>query len=690
MAKILEHLIKNRLEWFLESKDVLPKSQFGFRKSLSTMDSLSTLVTDIRIAFSKNEYLVGVFLDISSAYDNVLLQLKSLPQGSVLSPILYTIYTFDLDLAVNSICNVLQYADDLALYISTDNLTTANSRLNSTMEYLQCWLTDHGLSLSVSKSSIVIFTRHKNVPNIPVLYNGLPIPIRDKVKFLGMVLDNKLSFTQHIEYISKKCDKNINILRSLSGVWWGSHPFSQKLLYNATRIIRSHLDYGCFLLEPCNKSSLKTLDKIQYKCLRIIIGAMKSYPINALQVECVDPPLNIRRQYLSDRFFFKICQLSSHPLIPRLHLLSEFLSSSRYWLHKDCPHLFNSLVSFLQIPGPIFSCNTSPLFNTPFKAIIYQPNIHLDLDIRKGSPEADLKLKEAIGKNWKDWMTMCTDASKNTDDGCTGAAVWIPRFKIIFSFKCPSLCSIFTAETIAIHEALLYIESHSLDKTVIFSDSKSCLSAILANQFQSKYKFPLILDIKSILYRCHLKGISVCLAWIPSHSGICENDKADLCAKEATRNGTPLNVTYSHDLLSLARRKLVNTWNEIWKASQILKGKHYAAIQDNIPSRPWFFIFNKANKRATSIVCRLRIGHACTYVHLAKLRIRDSSLCECGLNEGNTNHIFFNCTKLSSSLYDYLPSDIPRPIDFNSLLIFTNTSFVYILCDFINSNNIKL
>ncbi|CAK1593332.1 unnamed protein product [Parnassius mnemosyne] len=255
---------------------------------------------------------------------------------------------------------------------------------------------------------------------------------------------------------------------------------------------------------------------------------------------------------------------------------------------------------------------TSPLFNTPFKAIIYQPNIHL----RKGFPEADLKLKEAIGKNWKDWMTMYTDASKNTDDGCTGAAVWIPR--------------------------------------------------------------------------CHLKGISVCLAWIPSHSGICENDKADLCAKEATRNDTPLNVTYSHDLLSLARKKLVNTWNEIWKASQILKGKHYAAIQDNIPSRPLFFIFNKANKRATSIVCRLRIGHVCTYVHLAKLRIRDSSLCECGLDEGNTIHIFFNCTKLSSSLYDYLPPDIPRPIDLNSLLIFTNTSFVYILCDFINSNNIKL
>ncbi|CAF4852676.1 unnamed protein product [Pieris macdunnoughi] len=125
------------------------------------MDSLSIITTDIRIAFKKKQFLVGVFLDIASAYDHVLvpvlrqkmLQLsipeklvrfvcnavsnpyiiirsqntelsprsiwRGLPQGSVLSPLLYNIYTYDLELVVNSFCQVLQYADDVALYFSS-------------------------------------------------------------------------------------------------------------------------------------------------------------------------------------------------------------------------------------------------------------------------------------------------------------------------------------------------------------------------------------------------------------------------------------------------------------------------------------------------------------------------------------------------------------------------------------------
>ena len=77
------------------------------------------------------------------------------------------------------------------------------------------------------------------------------------------------------------------------GVWWGSHQFTLKLLYNA--IIRSHFDYAIFLLDPCYRSALNKLDKIHYKALRIILGAMKSSPTNAMQMECVDPPLHLCR-----------------------------------------------------------------------------------------------------------------------------------------------------------------------------------------------------------------------------------------------------------------------------------------------------------------------------------------------------------------------------------------------------------
>ncbi|CAK1603955.1 unnamed protein product [Parnassius mnemosyne] len=73
LSKIMEHLVKNRLEWLLENRGILPKSQFGFRKGLSTSDS--PLISNVTLAFSQKNFLVGVFLDVCAAYDNVILPL---------------------------------------------------------------------------------------------------------------------------------------------------------------------------------------------------------------------------------------------------------------------------------------------------------------------------------------------------------------------------------------------------------------------------------------------------------------------------------------------------------------------------------------------------------------------------------------------------------------------------------------
>ncbi|CAK1583256.1 unnamed protein product [Parnassius mnemosyne] len=345
LSKVMEHLVKNRLEWILENRSILSRTQFGFRKGFSTMDSLSILVSDIRLAFSNNEYLVGVFVDVRSAYDDVILPLlrqkmqqlniperitnfvsnllsqrrilvrsegkltsprpvwKGLPQGSVLSPLLYSLYTYELDRSVNYLANVLQYADDLVLYASDISFDQAISRLSQAVKFLNFWLIEHGLSICASKSNSVVFTRRRFSPDVPIHIDDSLIPFQTQVKFLGVFLDSKMTGIPHLSYVAAKCEKNLNVIRSLSGSWWGSHPYSQKLLYNA--LIRSHFDYGCFLLEPCSKMALNILDKIQSKCLRIITGAMKSTPILALQVECVEPPLFLRRQYLSERFLFK-------------------------------------------------------------------------------------------------------------------------------------------------------------------------------------------------------------------------------------------------------------------------------------------------------------------------------------------------------------------------------------------------
>lgn len=731
LCKIMEHLLKTRLEWFLEHNNILAKSQFGFRKGMSTMDSLSIIVTDIHLAFKKKQYLVAAFLDVTSAYDNVQLSVlrqtmqnlsipekltrficnllmersisikntncpptsrtvwKGLPQGSVMSPLLYNLYTYDLERCVTPFCNILQYADDLALYLAVDSCSVAESRLNSALMYLNDWLDAHGLSLSASKSSSVIFTKKRTIPDLELLIEDDPIPTDNKVKFLGVILDSRLTGIPHLSYVAQKCEKGINVLRSLSGVWWGAHPYSQKLIYNA--IIRSHFDYGGFLLDPCNKAATVKISRIQAKCLRIISGTMKSSPTNALQVECVDPPLHLRNQYLCDRFFFKLVQVSSHPLLSKLQRLFQITTAQGYRSLRDLPCLLRSFINFFRIRHPIFHYETFPLFSFPYHCLIFKPQILLDFGIQKDSRQPNRQFNRIITEKWSEWLPIFTDASKLSSSGNVGAAVWIPKFRIILNFKLPPGSSVFSGEATAILEAILYAESHSLDNTLIFSDSLSSLYAISANPFKSKLKSPLVLKIRHALFRCLSRGIIIILAWIPAHSGISGNEIVDSCAKEAVESGDLSHFKiHTQDLVSSAKTRLEKSWESSWQSSRTLKGRHYGQIQPLIPKKPWFFKYREMRKTVTSTICRLRLGHSCTPVHLAKIRIRDSSLCECGLADGTPDHLFFECTKLQTSLYDILPGKIPRPVNLKFLLTLSDPSFIHILSKFITSNKIKL
>ncbi|XP_048478653.1 uncharacterized protein LOC125488896 isoform X3 [Plutella xylostella] len=144
----------------------------------------------------------------------------------------------------------------------------------------------------------------------------------------------------------------------------------------------------------------------------------------------------------------------------------------------------------------------------------------MDLGISKDSPAAEKALSAKLNSEWPGWLPIFTDASKLSENSNVGLAVWLPKYKVALSFKRPPESSVFTGEATAILEALLYAESHKLNKTIILSDSASSLQAIISFPFKSKSKFPIILKIRETLFRCMTQGIEVAIAWIPGHSGI--------------------------------------------------------------------------------------------------------------------------------------------------------------------------
>lgn len=727
-AKVGEHLVKSRLEWFIENNQSLSECQFGFRKGKSTLDNLAIFTSDIRVAFSRNESVVASFLDVSSAYDNVCIPIlvqklraigvpykihkfinnllcerpihlrsgslnieaaryvyKGLPQGSVLSPLLYNVYTLDLHKCIPFDCKILQYADDILLYSVSDDLNASSVCINHSLNLLNNWLLNNGLELSPAKSSVVVFTRKRKLTNPIINIGETVVPVSVSIKFLGLVLDNKLTGKAHCEYVVAKCEKNLNILRCLAGCWWGSHPYSLKLLYNA--IIRSVIDYGTFLLFPINRESEMSLDKIQYKALRIIVGAMKNSPKKSLQVECVDPPFKFRRQFISDRFLFRSLQFSYHTLIPIVFRLAFFVNSGSYWSKKNAPLLVNSFNSYRSIKAPISHLPVLPLFTTSYEAIIYEPKIILNFDIHKDDHFANKKFQRIISLNFPDYSLLFTDASKADQRGCVGVGVYHQNFNVVVKKKCPPEASVYSGECLGILEALKYIKMFKIKKSLILSDCRSGLQALRSNLFYSKNISPIIFKIKELLLYFSLNNYSVSLAWIPGHSGILGNERADRAAKEAIICGDLDSfMVCPQDLLLLPKFTMMQAWQSSWVSQSVNDKDNYSNfIQNLIPSKPWFFKF-KFDKTSTSVLCRMRLGFCCSPAFLAKIRIKDSSLCECGLEEGNLNHIFLVCPLYDHSfIYDSLHS---FPVNMNSLL--SAPSNYSILVSFINNNKIKL
>jgi len=205
VLKVLERLVKRRLQRFIELDYLIPNSQWGFRRGRSCDDCLAILNLDIYNSFIKGEWelLGAIFLDIKSAYDNVspailfgiinslkipwgykrflreLLGVRSieiyesslfqglrstykgLPQGSVLSPLLFNLYIKDILSKVLHNYKVIQFADDIVIYCHSKSPDIICLSLVEAFNNINTWLLSINLELSVPKTQFVIFNRGK-------------------------------------------------------------------------------------------------------------------------------------------------------------------------------------------------------------------------------------------------------------------------------------------------------------------------------------------------------------------------------------------------------------------------------------------------------------------------------------------------------------------------------------------------
>ena len=185
------------------------------------------------------------------------------------------------------------FADDSAIYVGHRNVKILKQKIQLSMNIINNWCNKNGFKISINKTTGVLFSKRSNLSKIDIKIEQQLIKMEDSVKFLGVIFDSKLNWKAHIDYVIEKCKKRLNLMRAISGNGWGACKKTLLTIYKA--LIRSILDYGDVAYSSACKRQLDRLSCIQTEALRLCCGAPKGTSTSALQNECGELPLHLRR-----------------------------------------------------------------------------------------------------------------------------------------------------------------------------------------------------------------------------------------------------------------------------------------------------------------------------------------------------------------------------------------------------------
>ena len=350
LSKVYERLLAKRLNAYAESNHLFPNSQFGFRKGLGACDALLTISSVVQKSLDSSHEVRLIGLDFSAAFDrvnhealifklrqmgvggaflNIIIEflasrkqrvavdghysdyrnvISGVPQGSVLGPLLFILYTHDMWFGLEN--KLVAYADDATLLASVpspDRRPDVAESLNRDLARISAWCKSWGMKLNARKTQSMVVSRSRTLAPLhpDLLIDNVPLTTCNCFKILGVILDSKFTFEKHIRSISSSVAQKIGILRKSFKIFG-----DQSILKNCfNSFILPCFEYCSPVWSSAADCHLKLLDK----------------NLNAIKFLILDLRINLwhRRSISSLCMLYKIYHNVEHPMhsiLPSLYL----------------------------------------------------------------------------------------------------------------------------------------------------------------------------------------------------------------------------------------------------------------------------------------------------------------------------------------------------------------------------------
>lgn len=378
LLKIFEKLIKTRLNSWMNS--VLPDNQYGFRHGVGSADTVANLTSFIQGGFQSNKYTLVVYCDIRKAFDcadslsikrklmnnglrgpilwfltNLLESRKAqcilknaiseeyeleegTPQGGILSPDLWNIFYSDIPQDNDIVSSV--FADDTAFCIQYDksDKQLAFQKMNALLDKVSKWAIQNRIEFSARKCEFVVYSRNILKTKVPDIYmTDLSGKVRlsrvQSYKYLGLVLDYRLTFREHIRNMCKELDKRLTVFRFIGGSMKADRK-TMELLYRS--YIQGFTDYGTVVYGCASPCVLEKLHAKIRKFARILTGSIRGTRNEELIKEAYIQLPKSRRELFLLRLRIRIEHSQLRSMKSRFSEFCDVQATSRHsWIFPD-------------------------------------------------------------------------------------------------------------------------------------------------------------------------------------------------------------------------------------------------------------------------------------------------------------------------------------------------------------------
>ena len=535
--------------WYLNENilhsNIWHKHVFAYRQGLSTESALHKVISNIEKAKEYGNHVVVVFLDIESAFNKVpvfsmiralkkvgtdmaLVRLignilsdreilsemsgesaeikvgRGCPQGGILSPVLWNLVMNEAMKTGEKVKAVKPYgyADDLSLLAQGIDMNTIIDNLQYNLNIYEKWADENHLRFSPSKTKAMVFTNKRKYNMKAITIHGKKIEIVDTFKYLGVTIDNRLTWNQHINTVRNKAMASLQQCRKVVGKDWGVTPKVTMWLF--VGVIRPILLYSSIVWTKAmeDKTKVDRLSKVQNIAMRMICSGRKSTPTKAMEVILGLEPIDIKVKETALKTMQRLIATDIwEPGIPGVKN-----THNKY---------LESLVKKAGLTKEVMEVDRK-MPTTPAR---YQTNI----EERQNYPEVQ------VTPECQTQVHCYTDGSKD-EMGRTGTAYCI-KGKLITGQWMQYLgtnCTVFQAELMAINLAAYHIDQ--LDKVGLeynfFIDNQAAIKALEQVSSSNKFIHETKLKLNDIC-----RNNQVTLRWIPGHQGHLGNEIADRLAK---------------------------------------------------------------------------------------------------------------------------------------------------------------